>query len=54
MGLTAAALGHLLTSSRRGSAYAGDLLEQTLAQLRAMASERLTEPERLHYLLDAA
>ena len=54
MGLTAAALGHLLASSQHESAYAGDLLEQTLAQLREMAGEPLTEPERLQYLLDVA
>ena len=52
MGLTAAALGHLLASSARESAYAGELLEQTLAQLREMAGEPLGEPERLRYLLD--
>jgi non-specific serine/threonine protein kinase len=54
MGLTAAALGHLLASSSREAAYAGDLLEQTLAQLREMAGEPLTEPELLQYLLDVA
>jgi predicted ATPase len=54
LGLTAAALGHLLASSPRESAYASDLLEQTLAQLREMAGEPLTEPERLQYLLDVA
>jgi predicted ATPase len=54
MGLTAAALGHLLAASAHESAYAGDLLEQTLAQLREMADEPLTEPERLQYLLDVA
>ena len=54
MGLTAAALGHLLVSSARDSAYASDLLEQTLAQLREMAGEPLTEPERLQYLMDVA
>ena len=54
MGLTAAALGHLLASSARESAYASDLLEQTLTQLREMAGEPLTGPERLQYLLDVA
>jgi predicted ATPase len=54
MGLTAAALGHLLASSQHESAYAGDLLEQTLAQLREMAGEPLTDPERLQYLSDVA
>jgi predicted ATPase len=54
MGLTAAALGHLLASSQHGSAYAGDLLEQTLVQLREMAGEPLTEPDRFQYLLDVA
>ncbi len=54
MGLTAAALGHLLADSQHESAYAGDLLEQTLAQLREMDGEPLTEPERLQYLLDVA
>ena len=54
MGLTAAALGHLLASSARESAYASDLLEQTLTQLREMADEPLTGPERLQYLLDVA
>ncbi len=52
MGLTAAALGHLLAASPHESAYAGDLLEQTLGQLRDMAGEPLTEPERLRYLSD--
>jgi predicted ATPase len=51
-GLTAAALGHLLASS--GSQYAGRLLEQTLARLRGMAGEPMTEPERLQYLSDVA
>jgi len=54
MGLTAAALGHLLASSQHEPGYASDLLEQTLAQLREMDSEPLTEPERLQYLLDVA
>ena len=54
IGLTAAALGHLLASSQRGSAYAGDLLEQTLIQLRAMAGEELTGPERVQHQLDVA
>jgi predicted ATPase len=52
MGLTAAALGHLLAAFPHESAYAGDLLEQTLGQLRDMAGEPLTEPERLQYLSD--
>jgi predicted ATPase len=54
MGLTAAAVGHLLASSARESAYASDLLEQTLTQLREMVGEPLTGPERLQYLLDVA
>ena len=54
LGLTAAHLGHLLASSERESAYAGELLEQTLAQLREMAGERLTEREHVQYLTDVA
>jgi predicted ATPase len=53
-GLTAAALGHLLAASSREVGYAGDLLEQTLAQLRDMAGEPLTDAERLQYLSDIA
>ena len=54
MGLTAAALGHLLASSAREAGYAGDLLEQTLTQLWEMAGEPLTDAERLQYLSDIA
>jgi predicted ATPase len=54
MGRVAAALGHLLASYRHEPEYASDLLEQTLAQLREMADEPLTEPDRLQYLLDVA
>jgi len=53
MGLTAAALGHLLAADHK-SAIAVDLLEQTLAQLREMAGEPMIEPERTQYLLDVA
>ena len=52
MGLTAAALGRLLTQDH--AAIASDVLEQTISRLRAMSGQRLTEPERLHYLLDVA
>jgi predicted ATPase len=54
LGLTAAALGHLLAPSQRESGYASDLLEQTLIQLREMNCEPLDEPDRLQYLLDVA
>jgi predicted ATPase len=54
LGLTAAALGHLLASSQHESGYASDLLQQTLAQLREMADEPLNEPDRFQYLLDVA
>ena len=54
MGRVAAALGHLLASSQHESGYASDLLEQTLGQLREMAGEPLTEPDRLQYLMDVA
>jgi predicted ATPase len=54
LGLTAAALGHLLALSQRESGYASDLLEQTLIQLREMTCEPLDEPDRLQYLLDVA
>jgi len=54
LGLTAAALGHLLASTPRGSAYASDLLDQTLAQLRDIAGQQVTEPDRLQYLSDVA
>jgi predicted ATPase len=53
MGLTAAALGHLLATQDR-LAVASDLLEQTLARLRQMAGEPFTEPQRVLYLLDVA
>jgi tetratricopeptide (TPR) repeat protein len=53
MGLTAAALGHLLAADHK-TAIAADLLEQTIAQLREMAGEPMTEPERVQYLLDVA
>jgi tetratricopeptide (TPR) repeat protein len=53
LGLTAAALGHLLAAQNQ-LAVASDLLEQTLAQLREMAGEPLTAPQRLQYLLDVA
>jgi tetratricopeptide (TPR) repeat protein len=54
LGLTAAALGHLLAASEREAGYASDLLEQTLAQLREMAGRPLTEREHVQYLLDVA
>jgi predicted ATPase len=54
MGLNAAALGHLLASAQHESEYAIHLLEQTLAQLREMADESLTEPDRFQYLMDVA
>jgi hypothetical protein len=53
MGLTAAALGHLL-AAQHDAALAIDLLEQTLVQLREMAGEELTEPERVQHQLDLA
>ena len=53
MGLTAAALGHLL-AAKHDVALASDLLEQTLIQLREMADEELTGPERVQYQLDLA
>ena len=53
LGLTAAALGHLLAATP-DLAVATDLLEQTLGQLHGMAGEPFTEPQRLHYLLDVA
>jgi predicted ATPase len=53
MGLTAAALGHLL-AAQHDEGFAADLLEQTLVQLRAMAGDPLTAPERVTYLLDVA
>ena len=53
MGLTAAALGHLL-ATKREAPLAIDLLEQTLIQLREMAGEELTAPERVQYQLDLA
>ena len=53
MGLTAAALGHLL-AARHEVAVASDLLEQTLSQLREMAGVQFTEPQRVQYLLDVA
>ncbi len=54
LGLTAASLGHLLAASEREAAYASELLEQTLTQLREMADQRLTEREHVQYLLDVA
>jgi predicted ATPase len=54
LGLTAASLGHLLAASEREAAYASELLEQTLTQLREMAGQRLTEREHVQYLLDVA
>ena len=53
LGLTAAALGHLLAATP-DLAVATDLLEQTLGQLQEMAGEPFTEPQRLHYRLDVA
>src|SRR5271165_5524563 len=53
MGLTAAALGHLL-AAKHEAPLAIDLLEQTLIQLREMAGEELTAPERLQHQLDLA
>jgi predicted ATPase len=54
LGLTAASLGHLLAASERDAAYASELLEQTLTQLREMAGQPLTEREHVQYLLDLA
>ena len=53
MGLTAAALGHLLAAQGR-LAIATDLLGQTLTELRKMAGDQLSGPEQAHYLLDVA
>jgi predicted ATPase len=53
MGLTAAALGHLL-AAKHEAPLAIDLLEQTLIQLREMADENLTGPERVQHQLDLA
>ncbi len=53
MGLTAAALGHLL-AAKHEAPLAIDLLEQTLIQLREMAGEELTAPERVQHQLDLA
>ena len=53
MGLTAAALGHLL-AAKHEAPLATDLLEQTLIQLREMADEELTGPERVQHQLDVA
>ena len=53
MGLTAAALGHLLAAQGR-LAIATDLLGQTLTELRKMAGDQLTGPEQAQYLLDVA
>jgi tetratricopeptide (TPR) repeat protein len=53
MGLTAAALGHLL-AAKYEAPLAIDLLEQTLIQLRKMAGEELTAPERVQHQLDLA
>ena len=46
-------MGHLLAAQHQG-AIATHLLEQTLTELRKMAGERLTGPERAQYLLDVA
>ena len=54
LGLTAASLGHLLAASEREAAYASELLEQTLTQLREMAGQRLSEREHVQYLMDIA
>ena len=54
LGLTAASLAHLLAASERDAAYASDLLEQTLTQLRDMAGQPLTQREHVQYLLDVA
>ena len=53
MGLTAAALGHLLAAQGR-LAIATDLLGQTLTELRKMAGDQLSGPEQAQYLLDVA
>jgi predicted ATPase len=53
MGLAAAGLGHLLAAQRR-TTLAADLLEQTLGRLRGMATDQLTGPPRVLYLLDVA
>ena len=53
LGLTASVLGRLLAAQQQ-VAIAIDLLEQTISELRNMAGQQLTEPERLHYLLDVA
>ena len=53
MGLTAAALGHLLAAKHQAP-LAIDLLEQTLIQLQEMAGEELTAPERVQHQLDLA
>jgi predicted ATPase len=53
LGLTAAALGHLLAAQHQ-LAIATDLLEQTLTELRKMAGDQLTGPEQAQYLLDVA
>ena len=53
MGLTAAALGHLL-AAKDETVLAVDLLEQTLIQLHEMAGEELTGPERVQHQLDVA
>ena len=53
MGLTAAALGHLL-AAKHEAPLATDLLEQTLIQLREMADEELIAPERVQHQLDVA
>jgi len=53
LGLAAAALGHLLAAHDQ-VAIAADLLEQTLTELRKMAGEKLTGPQRAQYLLDVA
>ncbi len=53
MGRTAAVLGHLL-AARNETALASDLLEQTLSQLREMADDPMTGPQRVQYLLEVA
>jgi predicted ATPase len=53
MGLTAAALGHLLASQRQFE-IASDLLEQTLSELRKLPGDLLAGPKRIQYLLDVA
>ncbi len=54
MGLTAAALGHLLATQRQSSQVASDLLERTLIELGKLSDDRLPGPDRIQYLLDVA